>query len=65
MAPMTWLGSSAALAILSFDVDAETPILAVSRRYACGEAARRAQVDEALPRRSLPPLDVDPAVYPE
>jgi peptidoglycan-N-acetylglucosamine deacetylase len=34
MAPMTWLGSSAALAVLSFDVDAESPILAVSRRYA-------------------------------
>ena len=34
MAPMTWLGSNAALAILSFDVDAESPILAVSRRYA-------------------------------
>jgi peptidoglycan/xylan/chitin deacetylase (PgdA/CDA1 family) len=31
---LTWLGSSAALAILSFDVDAESPILAVSRRYA-------------------------------
>ena len=34
MAPMSWLGSNAALAILSFDVDAESPILAVSRRYA-------------------------------
>jgi peptidoglycan-N-acetylglucosamine deacetylase len=31
---MSWLGSSAALAILSFDVDAESPILAEGRRYA-------------------------------
>ncbi|HEX6679948.1 MAG TPA: polysaccharide deacetylase [Gaiellaceae bacterium] len=31
---MAWLGSSAALAILSFDVDAESPILAEGRRYA-------------------------------
>ena len=34
MAPMTWLGSSAALAILSFDVDAESAILAEGRQYA-------------------------------
>ena len=31
---MSWLGSSAALAILSFDVDAESPILAEGREYA-------------------------------
>ena len=31
---MSWLGESAALAILSFDVDAETPILVEGRRYA-------------------------------
>ncbi|HEU0305003.1 MAG TPA: polysaccharide deacetylase [Gaiellaceae bacterium] len=31
---MTWLGSSAALAILSFDVDAESAILPSGRRYA-------------------------------
>jgi peptidoglycan-N-acetylglucosamine deacetylase len=31
---LTWLGSSAALAILSFDVDAESPILAEGREYA-------------------------------
>ena len=34
MAPMSWLGSSAALAILSFDVDAESAILAEGRQYA-------------------------------
>lgn len=31
---MTWLGESAALAVLSFDVDAESAILAQGRRYA-------------------------------
>lgn len=31
---MGWLGDSAALAILSFDVDAETPILVEGRRHA-------------------------------
>jgi peptidoglycan/xylan/chitin deacetylase (PgdA/CDA1 family) len=31
---MSWLGRSAALAVLSFDVDAESPILAQGRRYA-------------------------------
>jgi peptidoglycan-N-acetylglucosamine deacetylase len=31
---MSWLGSSAALAVLSFDVDAESAILANGRRYA-------------------------------
>ena len=31
---MSWLGDSAALAILSFDVDAESPILVEGRRYA-------------------------------
>jgi peptidoglycan/xylan/chitin deacetylase (PgdA/CDA1 family) len=31
---LTWLGSSAALAILSFDVDAESAILAEGREYA-------------------------------
>jgi peptidoglycan/xylan/chitin deacetylase (PgdA/CDA1 family) len=31
---MSWLGSSAALAVLSFDVDAESAILAHGRRYA-------------------------------
>jgi peptidoglycan-N-acetylglucosamine deacetylase len=31
---MSWLGSSAALAVLSFDVDAESAILAQGRRYA-------------------------------
>jgi peptidoglycan-N-acetylglucosamine deacetylase len=31
---VTWLGESAALAILSFDVDAESPILVEGRRYA-------------------------------
>ena len=31
---MSWLGSSAALAALTFDVDAESPILAEGRRYA-------------------------------
>ena len=31
---MSWLGGSAALAILSFDVDAESPILVEGRRYA-------------------------------
>jgi peptidoglycan/xylan/chitin deacetylase (PgdA/CDA1 family) len=31
---LTWLGSSAALAILSFDVDAESAILAEGRQYA-------------------------------
>ena len=31
---MSWLGESAALAVLSFDVDAESPILAQGRRYA-------------------------------
>jgi peptidoglycan-N-acetylglucosamine deacetylase len=31
---MSWLGSGAALAVLSFDVDAESPILAQGRRYA-------------------------------
>jgi len=34
MARMSWLGSSAALAILSFDVDAESAILAEGRHYA-------------------------------
>jgi peptidoglycan/xylan/chitin deacetylase (PgdA/CDA1 family) len=31
---MSWLGGSAAVAVLSFDVDAESPILAQGRRYA-------------------------------
>ena len=31
---MSWLGDSAALAVLSFDVDAESAILAHGRRYA-------------------------------
>jgi peptidoglycan-N-acetylglucosamine deacetylase len=31
---MSWLGASAAVAVLSFDVDAESPILAQGRRYA-------------------------------
>jgi peptidoglycan/xylan/chitin deacetylase (PgdA/CDA1 family) len=31
---MSWLGDSAAVAVLSFDVDAESPILARGRRYA-------------------------------
>ena len=31
---MSWLGESAALVVLSFDVDAESPILAQGRRYA-------------------------------
>jgi peptidoglycan/xylan/chitin deacetylase (PgdA/CDA1 family) len=31
---MSWLGESAAVAVLSFDVDAESPILARGRRYA-------------------------------
>jgi peptidoglycan/xylan/chitin deacetylase (PgdA/CDA1 family) len=31
---MSWLGDSAAVAVLSFDVDAESPILAEGRRYA-------------------------------
>src|SRR5688500_1746397 len=31
---MSWLGDSAALAVLSFDVDAESAILANGRRYA-------------------------------
>ena len=31
---MSWLGASAALAVLSFDVDAESAILAQGRRYA-------------------------------
>jgi peptidoglycan/xylan/chitin deacetylase (PgdA/CDA1 family) len=31
---MGWLGGSAAVAVLSFDVDAESPILAHGRRYA-------------------------------
>lgn len=31
---MNWLGDSAALAILTFDVDAESPILVEGRRYA-------------------------------
>jgi peptidoglycan-N-acetylglucosamine deacetylase len=31
---MSWLGESAALLVLSFDVDAESPILAQGRRYA-------------------------------
>jgi peptidoglycan/xylan/chitin deacetylase (PgdA/CDA1 family) len=31
---MSWLGTSAAVAVLSFDVDAESPILAQGRRYA-------------------------------
>ena len=31
---MSWLGESAAVAVLSFDVDAESPILAQGRRYA-------------------------------
>jgi peptidoglycan-N-acetylglucosamine deacetylase len=31
---VSWLGDSAALAVLSFDVDAETPILVEGRRYA-------------------------------
>jgi peptidoglycan/xylan/chitin deacetylase (PgdA/CDA1 family) len=31
---VSWLGDSAALAILSFDVDAESPILVEGRRYA-------------------------------
>jgi peptidoglycan/xylan/chitin deacetylase (PgdA/CDA1 family) len=34
MAPMSWLGSKAALAVLSFDVDAESAILAEGRKYA-------------------------------
>jgi len=29
-----WLGGKAAIAVLSFDVDAESPILAIGRRYA-------------------------------
>ena len=31
---MSWLGASRAVAVLSFDVDAESPILAKGRRYA-------------------------------
>ena len=31
---MAWLGGSSAVAVLSFDVDAESPILAMGRRYA-------------------------------
>jgi peptidoglycan/xylan/chitin deacetylase (PgdA/CDA1 family) len=31
---VSWLGDSAAVAVLSFDVDAESPILAQGRRYA-------------------------------
>jgi peptidoglycan/xylan/chitin deacetylase (PgdA/CDA1 family) len=31
---VTWLGDSKAIAVLSFDVDAESPILAMGRRYA-------------------------------
>jgi peptidoglycan-N-acetylglucosamine deacetylase len=31
---MSWLGGSRAVAVLSFDVDAESPILAAGRRYA-------------------------------
>ena len=31
---MSWLGDNAAVAVLSFDVDAESPILAQGRRYA-------------------------------
>ena len=31
---MAWLGGSSAVAVLSFDVDAESPILALGRRYA-------------------------------
>ena len=31
---MSWLGGSRAVAVLSFDVDAESPILAMGRRYA-------------------------------
>ena len=35
LAPMTsWRGGSATLAVLSFDVDAESPILAASKRFA-------------------------------
>src|SRR2546423_10993269 len=36
---MGWLGASAALAILSFDVDAEAPILVEGRRHAQSPAA--------------------------
>src|SRR5437764_13898299 len=36
---MGWLGASAALAILSFDVDAEAPILVEGRRHAQNPAA--------------------------
>jgi peptidoglycan/xylan/chitin deacetylase (PgdA/CDA1 family) len=31
---LAWLGGSSAVAVLSFDVDAESPILAMGRRYA-------------------------------
>jgi peptidoglycan/xylan/chitin deacetylase (PgdA/CDA1 family) len=31
---LAWLGESRAVAVLSFDVDAESPILAIGRRYA-------------------------------
>ena len=34
MEKMSWLGGSSAVAVLSFDVDAESPILAAGRRYA-------------------------------
>jgi peptidoglycan/xylan/chitin deacetylase (PgdA/CDA1 family) len=36
---MTWLGSNAALAVLSFDVDAESAILAEGRQYAAHPGA--------------------------
>jgi peptidoglycan/xylan/chitin deacetylase (PgdA/CDA1 family) len=36
---MSWLGSGAALAVLSFDVDAESAILAEGRRYAADPGA--------------------------
>src|SRR5450759_3393280 len=32
--PETWKGAAAAVAILSFDVDAETPVLAAGEKYA-------------------------------
>ena len=36
---MSWLGESSALAVLSFDVDAESPILVEGRRHALNPAA--------------------------
>jgi hypothetical protein len=54
---MGWLGASAALAILSFDVDAEAPILVEGRRHAQNPMAMSHQASPPTrfrPRSSSP-----------